>query len=57
LNASINLENLGTNRELSNRYIGTWMPDSLVKEIDKVKGDISRNLFIKRTVIKALRVL
>jgi metal-responsive CopG/Arc/MetJ family transcriptional regulator len=31
------------------------MPEKLVREIDEAKGDISRNLFIKRAVIKALR--
>jgi metal-responsive CopG/Arc/MetJ family transcriptional regulator len=42
-------------KELKNRYVGTWMPKKLVKEIDEAKGDISRNLFIKRAVIEALK--
>jgi hypothetical protein len=39
----------------NNRFVSTWLPVDVVKEMDKRKGDISRNLYIKRAVFKALK--
>jgi hypothetical protein len=42
-------------QQKENRFVSTWLPANLVKEMDEAKGDISRNLFIRRAVFKALK--
>jgi hypothetical protein len=55
LNSLSNIKLMEKNKLVNNRYVGTWMPVDLVKLIDETRGDISRNLYIKRAVIKALK--